>query len=183
MTSRVPPSPSSGLVTGNRERRAGGPAFADRADQRTVAERTRRVCASFHARLLFLPTPFFPSPGPPRASTVFTNCNKRREKKGRRVHPPFPFREKRFRRKVHAKEYYSSGSFYFTVLKIRRFLFSSWRKGKKKRKERKREENKTLERESNKLDREIVFTFEQSIHNKDVNFGYPILRSDPSELL
>lgn len=126
---------------------------------------------------------FFPSPGPPRASTVFTNCNKRREKKGRQVHPPFPFREKRFRRKVHAKEYYSSGSFYFTVLKIRRFLFSSWRKGKKKRKERKREENKTLERESNKLDREIVFTFEQSIHNKDVNFGYPILRSDPSELL
>lgn len=92
-------------------------------------------------------------------------------------------REKRFRRKVHAKEYYSSGSFYFTVLKIRRFLFSSWRKGKRKRKERKREENKTLERESNKLDREIVFTFEQSIHNKDVNFGYPILRSDPSELL
>lgn len=71
----------------------------------------------------------------------------------------------------------------FTILKIRRFLFSSWRKGKRKRKERKREENKTLERESNKLDREIVFTFEQSIHNKDVNFGYPILRSDPSELL
>lgn len=149
----------------------------------------RRRTHQTRLRLFSRPTPlspFFPSPGPPRASTVFTNCNKRGEKKGvggRRVHSPFPFREKRFRRKVHAKEYYSSGSFYFTVLKIRRFLFSSWRKGKKKRKERKREENKTLERESNKLDREIVFTFEQSIHNKDVNFGYPILRSDPSELL
>lgn len=182
MTSRVLPSPSSGLVTGNRERRAGGPAFADRADQRTVAERTRRVCASFHARLLFLPTPFFPSPGPPRASTVFTNCNKRREKKGvggRRVHPPFERND--FEGKSTRKNIIPPGV--FTILKIRRFLFSSWRKGKRKRKERKREENKTLERESNKLDREIVFTFEQSIHNKDVNFGYPILRSDPSELL
>lgn len=124
---------------------------------------------------------FFPSPGPPRASTVFTNCNKRREKKGRRVHPPFPFREKRFRRKVHAKEYYSSGSFYH--IEDTTIFILELEKRKKKRKERKREENKTLERESNKLDREIVFTFEQSIHNKDVNFGYPILRSDPSELL
>lgn len=97
MTSRVP-SPPVWL-----SHRQPGEGLADPllriADQRTVAERTRRVCASFHARL--------PSPNPPLRPAHLA-LHRRSFLELEREHTPDILWK--LSKDIYAKEY-SSGSF------------------------------------------------------------------------